>query len=54
MKLTEQKYRAERGNTAETYQSFTATVEMDGSRRYLTVEMDNLTRWRSKQGMPTI
>lgn len=48
MTLTEQKYRAERGNTAETYQSFTATVEMEGNRRYLTVELDNLTRWRSK------
>lgn len=49
MKLTEQKYRADRGNTAETYQSFTAKVEMEGNRRYLTVELDNLTRWRSKE-----
>lgn len=48
MTLTEQRYRAERGNTAETYQSFTVTVEMEGNRRYLTVELDNLTRWRSK------
>lgn len=49
MKLTEQKYRADRGKTVETYQSFTATVEMEGNRRYLTVELDNLTRWRSKE-----
>lgn len=49
MILTEQKYRAERGKSIETYQSFTATVEMEGNRRYLTVELDNLTRWRSKQ-----
>ncbi len=49
MILTEQKYRAERGNTAETYQGFTATVEMEGNRRYLTVELDNLSRWRSKE-----
>jgi lysine/ornithine N-monooxygenase len=47
MILTEQKYRAERGNRAETYQSFTATVEV-GERGFLTVELDNLTRWRSK------
>ena len=49
MKLTEQRYRAERGNTADTYQSFTVTVEMEGNRRYLTVELDNLRRWRSKK-----
>ena len=48
MILTEQKYRAERGNRAETYQSFTATVEVGIKRGYLTVELDNLTRWRSK------
>ena len=49
MILTEQKYRAERGKTAETYQGFTATVEIEGNRRYLTVQLDNLSRWRSKQ-----
>ena len=49
MILTSQQYRAERGNTSETYQAFTATVEVEGNRRYLTVELDNLTRWRSKE-----
>ncbi len=49
MILTEQKYRAERGDTAETYQGFTATVEIEGNRRYLTVQLDNLSRWRSKE-----
>ncbi len=49
MILTEQKYRAERGDTAETYQGLTATVEIEGNRRYLTVHLDNLSRWRSKQ-----
>ena len=48
MILTEQKYRAERGKRAETYQSFTATVEVERDRRFLVVELDNLTRWRSK------
>jgi hypothetical protein len=48
MILTEQKYRAERGKTAETYQSFTATVELEGNRRHMIVQLDNLTRWRSK------
>jgi hypothetical protein len=49
MILTEQKYRAERGKKADTYQSFTATVEMEGDRNYIRVELDNLTRWRSKK-----
>lgn len=48
MILTEQKFRAERGRTSETYQSFDATVEMETSRRYLVVELHHLTRWRSK------
>ncbi len=48
MRLTEQKYRAERGKRADTYQSFTATVEVVCDRRFLVVELDNLTRWRSK------
>lgn len=48
MILSEQKFRAERGKRADTYQSFTTTVEMENSRRFLTVELDNLTRWRSK------
>ena len=47
MILTEQKFRSERGNRAETYQSFTVTVEMEGVRHYLTVEMDNRNGWRS-------
>lgn len=47
MKLTEQKYRAERGDTANTYQSLTVTAEMEGDRRFLTVELDFLGRWRS-------
>ena len=47
MKLTEQKYRAERGNTSETYQSLTVITEMEGNRRFLTVELDFLGRWRS-------
>ena len=46
--MTEQKYRAERGKRADTYQSFTATVEVGRDRRFLVVELDNLTRWRSK------
>jgi len=49
MILTEQRYRAERGKKAETYQSFTATVETGGKRNFLRVELDNLTRWRSKE-----
>jgi hypothetical protein len=47
MILTEQKYRAERGRTAETYQGFTVTMEMEQNRNFITVELDNLTRWRS-------
>jgi hypothetical protein len=47
MKLIEKKYYAERGTKAETYQSFTATIEADGDRNYLTVELGNLQRWRS-------
>jgi hypothetical protein len=47
MILTEQKYRAERGRTAETYQGFTVTMEMEPGRNFITVELDNLSRWRS-------
>ena len=48
MILTEQKYRAERGERADPYQGFTVTVEMENDRRYLMiVELDNLRRWRS-------
>ena len=47
MILVEKRYRSERGNKAETYQSFTATVEVENGRRYIRVELDNLTRWRS-------
>lgn len=49
MILTRKHYRAERGDTAETYQGFYATVEIEEKRRYLTVELDNLNRWRSKE-----
>ena len=47
MILTEQKYRAERGSRVETYQSFTVTVEMEGDRKFMSGELDNLSRWRS-------
>jgi len=40
-------YRAERGKTAETYQGFTATVEMEPKRRFIKIELDVTTRWRS-------
>ena len=46
MRLTEQKYRAERGKRIDTYQGFTVTVE-EGERNYLRIELDNLMRWRS-------
>ena len=49
MILTEQKYRAERGERIDTYQGFTVTVEMEGDRNYLRVELNNLLRWRSKE-----
>jgi protein tyrosine phosphatase len=49
MILTEKKYRAERGKTAETYQGFTATVEMENNRYFIIVELDNLSRWRSRE-----
>ena len=49
MKLTEQKYTAERGKTTETYQSLTATVEMGNNRNYVTLELDFMHRWRSKE-----
>lgn len=48
MILTEQKYTAERGKSAETYQSFTATVEIGNNRQYVTIAPDYLSRWRSK------
>ena len=51
MKLTEQKFTAERGNKVDTYQSFTATVETDNNRHYVTLELDNMQRWRSKEGV---
>lgn len=47
MLLTEKRYRSERGKKADTYQSFSVTVEMEGTRKYLRVELDNLSRWRS-------
>ena len=48
MILSEQKYYAERGKTTETYQSFTATVEITNNRQYVTIAPDYLSRWRSK------
>lgn len=48
MILSEQKYYAERGKSAETYQSFTATVEITNNRQYVTIAPDYLSRWRSK------
>ena len=47
MILSQLIYRAERGKTAETYQGFTATVEMEPARRYIIVELDHTRRWRS-------
>ena len=49
MKLTTCIYSAERGNKAETYQGFTATVEADCDRHSVTLELDNMQRWRSKE-----
>lgn len=48
MDLVEQKYSCQRGNSATTHQSFTATVEMGHDRHYLIVELECLARWRSK------
>jgi hypothetical protein len=47
MILTEKRFRAERGKSAETYQSFSVTMEMECSRRHITVDLDNMNRWRS-------
>ena len=47
MILTEMRYRAERGKTEATYQGFSATVEMEPGRRFIRIELDNTTRWRS-------
>lgn len=47
MILTEKHFRAERGKTAETYQGFTVTLEIEVKRNYITVQLDNMTRWRS-------
>jgi lysine/ornithine N-monooxygenase len=47
MILTEKHYRAERGNCAETYQSFSAIVEVEQDRHYIRVNIDNLSRWRT-------
>lgn len=48
MILSEQKYYAERGKSSETYQIFTATVEINNNRQYVTIAPDFLQRWRSK------
>lgn len=47
MVLTEMRYRAERGKTEATYQGLSATVEMEHGRRFIRIELDNTTRWRS-------
>ena len=49
MRQIETKYSAERGKTTETYQSLTATVEMGNNRNYVTLELDFMHRWRSKE-----
>jgi hypothetical protein len=47
MILTEKKYVAQRGKKAETYQAFSVTMEVEQARKYITVELDHLNRWRS-------
>lgn len=47
MILTTQRYRAERGKNAETWQGFDVTVEIEQARRYMQIELHHLTRWRS-------
>jgi len=49
MTLIEQRYIATRGNSTETYQSCTITVEIANQRQYLIIEPDYLSRWRSKE-----
>lgn len=49
MILTEKKYRAERGKRAETYQGFSVVVEMENDRKFLRIELDNTSRWRSQK-----
>ena len=48
MILTSQQYRGERHKRTDEHQSFTATVEMEGKRKYLIVQLDNFSRWMSK------
>ena len=49
MILTEKRFRAERGKRAETYQGFSVVVEMENDRKFLRIELDNLSRWRSQK-----
>ena len=49
MILTEKKYRAEREKRAETYQGFSVVVEMENDRKFLRIELDNTSRWRSQK-----
>lgn len=49
MILTEKRFRAERGKSAETYQGFSVVVEMENDRKFLRIELDNTSRWRSQQ-----
>lgn len=48
MKLTEQKYHADRGNTANSYRDLDVIVEEDNNRHYIQFRlMENC--WRSKE-----
>lgn len=47
--LTEKRFRAERGKRAETYQGFSVVVEMENDRKFLRIELDSLSRWRSQK-----
>jgi hypothetical protein len=46
MILCEKKYYAVR-EVPDSYQILTVTVECEAKRRFITVELDNLDRWRS-------
>lgn len=48
MQLTEKRFHADRGKTAETYQSMSIIREVDNcGRNYLKIEIDNCQRWRT-------
>ena len=48
MKLTEQKYHADRGDCADEYQDLTVTVEASINRHFIIFKLME-TRWRSKE-----